>query len=1511
MGAFGKKSWRRWICALLVLVTALGLCPVQGVRAEENGDSFMHISFDDVTYCFGNLSDGSYSSLFDEPFFAWLEGLHESYGAKFSLYTYNNVLKAVPDTYASEFAQASDWLKIGLHAEDTSSTYASATYEQGYQAWNTFAGYVKTVTGTADSIDRMPRLHYFAGSQDALEGMQAADCGALGFLAADDSRNSYYFDSAVSGGLYGSDHITDHNNGLVFLTTDMRGDWFLPSFSSANSYCVPVYSTVYEELEYRFGSEAFTGTLDSYLFFCHEWQIYDGSTLDSDTAWTEDACKFSSRYGVAFDYPQNRTFGETEHDIAEEEETDGSGDAVTTRNAETVSIVNSLSDIRYVTGSFSGGRNETPVTQTTGRAVSRYYVLRVSGGEKLTLEQNIDGVTVSYAIKEFTDIPLTAANVTSGGQTYQQWLTDALTLQPDTQYILIGFKNGDGAADFTDAQLEMLNSCLTFEENEASDSAACPENPLASLWPGVDTDLTHIICYGQSFSTGSDAPYYSDPTVDGVYVYGHITDSTNGTELKALTAGTGNQHPVISAGNVLSTMLAEAGYDTDIVLGSYGSGGRTIAQLMSASRQAQIKEEKGYDYDILSSGRYEVFQSSVASLASYAEKTGQSISCPVIVYLQGETDQNTDQQLGYPENPVRAGYGAGGDKELYKEYMTRLKEDMQAEVMAAYGQTEKPLFIIYQVSGTYVRTQYSSINMAQIEFAQENADVILVQTPYFASHYTVSHHLTQNGYRWLGEYIARYMFTALVEREKPWPMLPSAFETEEGTVRVTVDGAVDGLSVDTYTVEDATNNKNCYGFYLTVDGALVVPDTVTVEGNEILLTLPERTDLTAAGSVYLYYGGQYAKGTGNIRDNCAETGFYEYLDDSADTGTGNNQGVSHSSLDENGNSIIGQKYPLYNWLASFCYALKTDSLHVHSYQTTVVEPTCIHRGYTAHACACGDSYADAFTPVTGVHAYEAVVTAPTCTQEGYTTYTCVCGVVSSVGEYVAALGHLEITDPAELPTAERTGLTEGSHCDRCREILTQQQILPATGYADTLKDGAFRVLIIGNTFAQDAADQGSGVTDSQLLNILRSMLPEDISFTLGLITYSASSMAWHATQAERGTALYAFYVTDSQTDCWSSYGRVSSADALQWADWDVVILQPFSAEAHTGTANPIHASQEDEKFYPLETSTAYMLDHVNRYAPNAEVYCYMHWQRTRTNKLNAYLSGHNTMAAFFPTVMSYRGTQSGARYSDIIPVGTAIQNARTTYLALLSYHTDSSASLKNDPQFGLQRDENHLSMHLGRYISAVTVACAIVPEQLRKDGCELPPIRQTEALGALPAEYGELALSAALAALNSWERGSLGVTVLEGYEEDPTVAASEKLSALNLEIPCASNGEKLQDFICQAVLAELPEDFAVDAVSRTEGAAIGDSFSCDVTIRFGYTSLTVTVSCAVTGHVPGDINGDGEVNNKDLTRLFKYLTGYDVDVLEVALDVNGDGSVNNKDQTRLFRYLSGWDVEIC
>lgn len=82
-------------------------------------------------------------------------------------------------------------------------------------------------------------------------------------------------------------------------------------------------------------------------------------------------------------------------------------------------------------------------------------------------------------------------------------------------------------------------------------------------------------------------------------------------------------------------------------------------------------------------------------------------------------------------------------------------------------------------------------------------------------------------------------------------------------------------------------------------------------------------------------------------------------------------------------------------------------------------------------------------------------------------------------------------------------------------------------------------------------------------------------------------------------------------------------------------------------------------------------------------------------------------------------------------------------------------------------------------------------------------------------------------------------------------------------------------------------------------------------VNFYVVDGSVTVEGA-SSHTPGDINGDGVCNNKDLTRLKKYMSDPDNTVVfEEALDINGDGSHNNKDLTRLKKYMSDPDnVEI-
>ncbi len=58
-------------------------------------------------------------------------------------------------------------------------------------------------------------------------------------------------------------------------------------------------------------------------------------------------------------------------------------------------------------------------------------------------------------------------------------------------------------------------------------------------------------------------------------------------------------------------------------------------------------------------------------------------------------------------------------------------------------------------------------------------------------------------------------------------------------------------------------------------------------------------------------------------------------------------------------------------------------------------------------------------------------------------------------------------------------------------------------------------------------------------------------------------------------------------------------------------------------------------------------------------------------------------------------------------------------------------------------------------------------------------------------------------------------------------------------------------------------------------------------------------------HTPGDVNGDGKVNDRDAILLFRYAAGSAVTVVETALDVNNDGTINFEDAWYLFRYVSG------
>ena len=55
--------------------------------------------------------------------------------------------------------------------------------------------------------------------------------------------------------------------------------------------------------------------------------------------------------------------------------------------------------------------------------------------------------------------------------------------------------------------------------------------------------------------------------------------------------------------------------------------------------------------------------------------------------------------------------------------------------------------------------------------------------------------------------------------------------------------------------------------------------------------------------------------------------------------------------------------------------------------------------------------------------------------------------------------------------------------------------------------------------------------------------------------------------------------------------------------------------------------------------------------------------------------------------------------------------------------------------------------------------------------------------------------------------------------------------------------------------------------------------------------------------IPGDINGDGEVNVTDVVKLYSYILGHTTDIEESVVDLNGDGEVNVSDIVKLYSII--------
>ncbi len=101
------------------------------------------------------------------------------------------------------------------------------------------------------------------------------------------------------------------------------------------------------------------------------------------------------------------------------------------------------------------------------------------------------------------------------------------------------------------------------------------------------------------------------------------------------------------------------------------------------------------------------------------------------------------------------------------------------------------------------------------------------------------------------------------------------------------------------------------------------------------------------------------------------------------------------------------------------------------------------------------------------------------------------------------------------------------------------------------------------------------------------------------------------------------------------------------------------------------------------------------------------------------------------------------------------------------------------------------------------------------------------------------------------------------------------------------------------------EDVQIIALGDTAFASGNDT---GVVVE-GVASTTTVGASTDAAHSMGDVDGDGEITNKDLGLLQRHLNGWVVEIDTSVADVDGDGELTNKDLGLMQRYINGWDVE--
>ncbi|MBE6664619.1 MAG: leucine-rich repeat domain-containing protein [Ruminococcaceae bacterium] len=134
---------------------------------------------------------------------------------------------------------------------------------------------------------------------------------------------------------------------------------------------------------------------------------------------------------------------------------------------------------------------------------------------------------------------------------------------------------------------------------------------------------------------------------------------------------------------------------------------------------------------------------------------------------------------------------------------------------------------------------------------------------------------------------------------------------------------------------------------------------------------------------------------------------------------------------------------------SLCKVIQIDEVDIiqHNYDKDNIEWD--WRGFESATATLSCVMDHSHTKILVADIANEITTAPTCMEKGIKTYTATIKVgdieyYDLKEESIDALGHIEVIDSAVSATCQKTGLTEGSHCSVCKEVLVLQKVTDKT-----------------------------------------------------------------------------------------------------------------------------------------------------------------------------------------------------------------------------------------------------------------------------------------------------------------------------------------------------------------------------------------------------------------------------------------------------------------------------------